>query len=44
MHGRVAARDESLRDALEGYKRIGTQGHARRVSDRLAGGVGATVE
>jgi hypothetical protein len=44
MHGRVAARDESLRDALEGYERIGAQGHARRVRDRLAGAVGATVE
>ena len=29
MHGRAAARDESLRDALEGYERIGAQGHAR---------------
>ena len=44
MHGRAAARDESLRDALEGYERIGADGHARRVRDRLAGRVGTTVD
>jgi ATP/maltotriose-dependent transcriptional regulator MalT len=38
MHGRPAARDASLRDALDGYERIGARGHARRVRDRLAAG------
>ena len=45
MHGRAAApREQLLREALEGYERIGAHGHARRVRDRLAGGVGTAVE
>ena len=44
MHGRAAARDESLRDALDGYERIGARGHARRVREQLAGPVGRAVE
>ena len=44
MHGRAAARDELLREALDGYERIGATGHARRVRDRLAGRAGTAVE
>ena len=43
MHGRAAARDQLLREALEGYERIGAHGHARRVCDRLAGRVGSAA-
>ena len=43
-HGRATDRDGSLRDALEGYERIGAHGHARRVRDRLAGRVGTAVD
>jgi len=43
MHGRAAARDQLLREALEGYERIGAHGHARRVRDRLAGRVGSAA-
>jgi hypothetical protein len=44
LHGRAGVRDQLLREALEGYERIGAHGHARRVRARLAGGVGAAVE
>jgi adenylate cyclase len=44
MHGRAAARDQLLREALSGYERIGAHGHARRVRDRLAGRVGTAVD
>jgi hypothetical protein len=43
MHGRAAARDQLLREALSGYERIGAHGHARRVRDRLAGRVGSAA-
>jgi len=43
MHGRTPARDQLLREALEGYERIGAHGHARRMRDRLAGRVGSAA-
>ena len=44
MHGRAADRDQPLREALDGYERIGAHGHARRVRLLLAGRVGTAVE
>ena len=44
MHGRAGAREQLLREAFDGYARIGAHGHARRVGLLLAGRVGTAVE